>query len=53
MLYQPNAQTEKLKKKQDEEAYENPEKATEAKNLGNEAFKATDYPTAVKVRCCG
>lgn len=41
-------ETKKLKKKADADAYLNPEKALEAKEAGNVAFKAGDYPLAVK-----
>lgn len=44
-----SVQTERLKKKQDEEAYFDPQKSLEAKEKGNAEFKAMNYPEAVKV----
>jgi stress-induced-phosphoprotein 1 len=40
--------TEKLKKERDEKAYQDPVKSAEAKALGDERFKANDFPAAIK-----
>lgn len=40
--------TEKLKKERDEKAYQDPVKSAEAKALGDEKFKANDFPAAIK-----
>jgi len=42
-------QTRAAKKKAEEEAYHSPEKAEEARQQGNELFKAGNYPAAIEM----
>lgn len=47
-IYEKMRAAEKLKIQREKEAYRNPALAEEERNLGNDAFKAGDYATAVK-----